>query len=172
MIYDNVQSFLKKHDLRCAKSKMVATSGAFDILHSGHIKLLQLCKRLGTSVVVLLNTDESVRTYKSEHRPIKDWQTRAELLDELRCVDFVVGLHDPTPIGALGLLKPHLWIKGDRPIEEIVEKEVLFNVGCDIIVIWNSEAGSSTDLIARAARAWSAEAGICIEAFAADIEGE
>ncbi len=157
MIYQDVDSFVKKIDLRCAKSKLVATSGAFDILHRGHLKLLALCRQLGTSVVVLLNTDLSVKTYKSSARPIKDWQTRAELLDALEYVDYVVGLPEPTPIEALSKLMPHVWVKGDRPIEEIVEKNTLFSVGCDIIVLWNSETGSSTDLIEKAAKAWQAE---------------
>ena len=108
-------------------------------------------------MVVLLNTDKSVKEYKSVHRPIKDWQTRAELLDAMECVDFVVGLDESTPTDALERIEPSLWVKGDRPIEEIVEKNVLFNVGCDIIVLWNSELGSSTDLIKKAAEAWDLE---------------
>lgn len=161
MIYNDMTEFLQEcHGLqkdRRGDVVLVATSGAFDILHRGHLKMLRLCRRLGTRVVVLLNTDESIQAYKSEHRPVKDWQTRADLLDELECVDYVVGLRDPTPTLDLAELKPDIFVKGDRPINEIVEKEALFDVDSDIVILWNHEHGSSTDLIAKAAQVWHAE---------------
>ena len=136
---------------------LVATSGAFDLLHRGHLKLFRYCRKLGDTVVVLLNTNHSIQKYKSEHRPVKDWNTRAELLDAMGNVDHVVGLHEADPIYAIGAIRPDVWVKGDRPIEEIVEKDALFGLGCDIIVLWNCEAGSSTDLIEKAAQIYAAE---------------
>lgn len=137
--------------------RVVATSGAFDILHKGHLKMLHLCQTLGGVVVVLLNTDKSIRSYKSEHHPLKPWKERAALLDEMESVDYVVGLHADDPRNALEIIKPDVWVKGDRPISEVIERDVCLDNDCDIVILWNSQAGSSSDYIEKAAQIYTAE---------------
>lgn len=162
MIFDSVEAFFEfchwhRPEKRGVGSLLVATSGCFDILHKGQIKLLKTARCLGESVVVLLNSDDSVKEYKSPARPVKDWATRAALLDELQSVDYVVKLDAPTPTSAIMELKPQIWVKGNRHKSEIGELEACFDEACDVVVLWNCEHGSSTDLIAKAAQVYQDE---------------
>lgn len=91
---------------------IVFTNGCFDILHPGHIALLQYCKSLGT-VVVGLNSDRSVRELKGDHRPFFSQVHRAQMLRELRSVDRVEIFDSPTPEVLVRDLNPDVIVKGD-----------------------------------------------------------
>ena len=86
--------FIKKEELqktldeiREKKQTLVTTNGCFDILHIGHVKYLQKSKSFGDVLMVLLNSDKSIRNIKGENRPINNENDRAELLCALNCVD-------------------------------------------------------------------------------------
>ncbi len=101
----------------CARQKggtVVFTNGCFDLLHPGHVHLLQTARSFGDMLIVAINTDESVRTIKDDGRPIYDETERAYMLGALACVDHVILFHEPTPIPLLSLLKPDVLVKGDH----------------------------------------------------------
>ncbi len=80
--------------------KVVMIGGSFDILHIGHLRYLRNAKKLGDILVVALNSDSHIRTYKPIGRPIINELQRAEMLSALRLVDYVfittkIGLYDP-----------------------------------------------------------------------------
>jgi rfaE bifunctional protein nucleotidyltransferase chain/domain len=129
---------------------MVATSGAFDILTPGHMELFRTMRRLGSFTVVLLNTDESIRQYKSKHRPLKTWETRAKILDCNKFVDVIIGLPENTPENAIRELKPDVWVKGNRPISEIVEAGEVYANGGAVVSLWTNYVESTTNYIAEA----------------------
>lgn len=163
MIFTNIDEYLEAQDLpnyiphSMGKLQVVATSGAFDILTPGHIELFEYCRRLGTYVVVLLNTDESIQQYKSEHRPVKPWKDRAMILDGLRNVEHVIGLDEDDPRYAIGKLKPNVWVKGNRPRSEVVELEKVWSNGGVYVSLWTSFDQSSTKYIQKAAEIYLAE---------------
>ena len=68
---------------------IVFTNGCFDILHIGHIKLLQFAKNSGDILVLGLNSDSSIKRLKGDKRPIVCQEDRAEVLSALDCVDFI-----------------------------------------------------------------------------------
>lgn len=109
------------------KKKIVFTNGAFDILHAGHVQYLEKARSLGDVLILGLNTDRSVRSYKGPHRPVNNEQDRARLLCALRCVDYVVLFSEPTPLRLIKLIRPDVLVKGaDWKAGEIVGgKEVL-----------------------------------------------
>jgi rfaE bifunctional protein nucleotidyltransferase chain/domain len=100
---------------------IVFTNGVFDILHIGHIRLLEFARSFGGQLVVAINSDESVRRLKGDHRPYNNQNVRREMLLALKTVDYVHVFDEPTPIEALKKFKPAVIIKGsDYKIEDVV----------------------------------------------------
>ena len=77
--------------------RVVFTNGCFDLLHPGHIRLLEECRSLGDALIVAINTDASVRRNKGPNRPLIPEQERAEVLAALAAVDYVTVFDEPTP---------------------------------------------------------------------------
>ena len=97
---------------RTAGLRVVFTNGCFDLLHPGHVHLLEAARAEGDLLVVGLNTDASVRSLKGPDRPAIPEQERAEVLLALECVDRVVLYGEPTPIEVLRALLPDVLVKG------------------------------------------------------------
>jgi rfaE bifunctional protein nucleotidyltransferase chain/domain len=95
-----------------AGGTVVATGGCFDILHAGHLSCLQAARRLGDALVVLVNSDASVRRLKGAGRPVQTAQDRARVLLGLSCVDAVAVFDEDSPSSALARLRPDIWVKG------------------------------------------------------------
>lgn len=107
---NQITKIVKK--LRKAEKKIVFTNGCFDILHAGHIKLLQKAKSFGDVLIVGLNSDSSVRRIKAAGRPVIPEKERAEILSALNMVDFVVKFSDLTPYKLIKKIKPDVLVKG------------------------------------------------------------
>lgn len=109
------------------KKKIVFTNGAFDILHAGHVQYLEKARSLGDVLILGINTDASVRSYKGPHRPVNSEKDRLAVLAALSCVDYVVLFSDPTPLRLILASRPDVLVKGaDWKTGDIVGgKEVL-----------------------------------------------
>jgi len=108
------------------------TNGCFDLLHPGHLSLLETARKHCDRLVVAVNSDESVRRLKGPGRPVQDETARALVLASLRCVDAVVVFEADTPLELIALLRPALLVKGrDYRPEEVV--------GADLLPAWNGE---------------------------------
>jgi D-beta-D-heptose 7-phosphate kinase/D-beta-D-heptose 1-phosphate adenosyltransferase len=106
---------------RAAGRKVVLTNGCFDLLHAGHLALLEAARGAGDVLVVALNSDASVRGLKGAGRPVLPEEERAELLLSLETVDHVVLYDEPTPIAVVRALLPDVLVKGaDWAAESIV----------------------------------------------------
>jgi rfaE bifunctional protein nucleotidyltransferase chain/domain len=97
---------------RTAGTSTVLTNGCFDLLHPGHIALLEAARREGDLLVVALNSDASVRALKGAGRPVVPEHERAETLLALEAVDRVVLYDEPTPIEVIRALLPDVLVKG------------------------------------------------------------
>jgi D-beta-D-heptose 7-phosphate kinase/D-beta-D-heptose 1-phosphate adenosyltransferase len=91
---------------------IVFTNGCFDVLHPGHLSLLQFAKEQGDVLLVGLNTDRSVRALKGPSRPVFPQQDRARLLAALEAVDYVVLFDEPTPADLIARVRPDVLVKG------------------------------------------------------------
>lgn len=91
---------------------VVFTNGCFDIIHPGHIDLLNRARALGTRLIVGINSDESVRNIKGEPRPFTNEKDRAEILRNLRSVDEVLIFDETTPEKLIRRIKPDVLVKG------------------------------------------------------------
>jgi len=101
---------------------LVFTNGCFDILHRGHVSYLQKAARLGASLIVGINSDDSVqRLGKDPLKPINSLDDRMALVAALESVDAVVSFDEDTPLELILAVKPDVLVKGgDWPIEQIV----------------------------------------------------
>lgn len=108
----------------------VFTNGCFDIVHIGHLDILQRIRRLGDYLIVGINTDYSVKKLKGEERPILPLDYRCIFLSFLSFVDFIVPFGEDTPYNIIKEIRPHYLIKGgDWAIENIVGQDLVKGYG-------------------------------------------
>lgn len=145
-------------ELKRQGKKIVTANGAFDILHVGHKRALEQSRSLGGVLIVGVNSDISVKQYKSDLRPIISENDRAELIAEFACVDFVTIFNEPDPKKFLEIVKPDVHTKsGDYKAEELAEFSFLKEIGTDIIIIPLSGSWSTTNIIDRILELYSSK---------------
>ncbi len=143
-----LDDLLKK--LRKENKTIVTTNGCFDILHAGHVRYLEKAKSFGDILIVLLNSDKSVKSIKGANRPINNENDRAEVLSALRSVDFVVLFDEDSPINLLLKIKPDIHTKGaDYTIETLPEARQIMANGTKIEFISFVEGKSTTSIIEK-----------------------
>ncbi|WP_160050487.1 adenylyltransferase/cytidyltransferase family protein [Nocardiopsis sp. FR4] len=125
-----------KNEFQIQKVPIIATGGCFDLLHAGHISLLSACRALGERVVVLMNSDRSVRMLKGQDRPIRTASTRRQQLFDTGYVDDVIEFDEPTPNNDLMTLRPNLFIKGgDYKASQITEATIMAQIGGLVLTV-------------------------------------
>lgn len=127
---------------------VVTTNGCFDILHVGHVRYLQKTKSFGDVLIVLLNSDKSVKSIKGPTRPINNENDRAELLGALACVDYVVLFDEDSPRDLLDEMKPDVYTKGaDYTMETLPEADIMRKNGTRVEFIEFVQGKSTTNTI-------------------------
>ena len=107
--------------VRASGKKIVFTNGCFDILHQGHVRYLSLARSHGDSLVIGLNSDNSVKLIKGDHRPIVEQSQRAEVLAALWFVDYITLFDEADPLILIKRLRPDVLVKGDDwPSDKII----------------------------------------------------
>ena len=140
----------KVDSLRKAEKRVVFTNGCFDIIHIGHIHLLQQAREQGDCLVVAVNSDSSVRQIKEPGRPVVPEGQRAEVVAALNCVDWVTIFAEPDPLVLIKLLKPDVLVKGtDWSEEEIVGAPEVRETGGQVLRIQLEPGISTSALIKR-----------------------
>lgn len=136
-----------------AAAPVVFTNGVFDILHPGHVELLERARAEGASLIVALNSDRSVRTLgKGSDRPIVPEQARARVIAALGAVDRVVLFDEPTPAAAIARLTPDVLVKGgDYRLDQVVGAEETIARGGRVVIV-PLVPGHSTTRIAEKLR--------------------
>jgi D-beta-D-heptose 7-phosphate kinase/D-beta-D-heptose 1-phosphate adenosyltransferase len=133
------------------RGTVVLTNGVFDLLHAGHVALLEAARSEGDALLVAVNTDASARRLdKGPGRPVVPEQERARLLAALACVDCVVLFDEDTPLELIRRLKPDVLVKGaDYAKEAIVGASEVESWGGRVIRVPLVAQRSTTDLLAR-----------------------
>ena len=143
---ENIAEFVR--NLQKIGKTVVATNGCFDILHVGHVRYLQKTKSFADYMIVLLNSDKSVRSIKGEGRPINNEDDRAEILCALSCVDYVVMFDEDSPRDLLDLIKPDVYTKGaDYTMETLPEADIMIKNGTRVEFIEFVQGKSTTNTI-------------------------
>ena len=130
--------------------KIVFTNGCFDILHPGHIDLLTRARKLGSRLIVGLNSDESVRAIKGAERPFLSQTERKAILEGLKAVDEVRIFDENTPENLVKEIKPDVLVKGgDWKIEEIVGAEFVLQNGGEVYSLPLKDGFSSSNIVEK-----------------------
>ncbi len=133
------------------RGPVVFTNGVFDLLHVGHVTLLEAARAEGGALVVGVNSDASVRRLgKAADRPIVPGQDRARLLAALACVDCVVLFDEETPLALIKRLRPDVLVKGaDYARAAIVGADQVEGWGGRVVRVPLVPGASTTELLAR-----------------------
>ena len=145
--------------LRTEGKKIVHTNGGYDILHAGHISTLEEAKSYGDVLIVSINSDDSVKRFKGDKRPIFNENERAMLLSALDSVDYVTIFPEDTILNTLEILKPDVHVKGGTYLPERVEaeKKLLESWGGEMKFVKLVEGKSTTDVIQKILDAYKGE---------------
>ncbi|RMF92206.1 MAG: bifunctional D-glycero-beta-D-manno-heptose-7-phosphate kinase/D-glycero-beta-D-manno-heptose 1-phosphate adenylyltransferase HldE [Candidatus Schekmanbacteria bacterium] len=145
---DEIEGIISK--LRRKGKKIVFTNGCFDILHMGHIYLLQKAKAFGDILIVAINTDSSIKRIKGENRPLISEGERAKILSALSCVDYVTFFDDDTPMNIIKKIKPDVLVKGgDYSKNEVVGAEFVEKNGGRVELVKVVKGLSTTNIIKK-----------------------
>jgi rfaE bifunctional protein nucleotidyltransferase chain/domain len=140
----------EREQLRTVGRRVVFTNGCFDLLHPGHIRLLERARAEGDFLVVALNSDASVREIKGPGRPLVSQADRAAALGALEAVDRVVLFDDATPQKVIEALLPDVLVKGaDWPEDAIVGRDAVLAAGGRVVRVDLVPDRSTTSLVER-----------------------
>lgn len=123
--------------------KVVFTNGCYDILHPGHIRLLEASKSMGDILILALNTDSSVQRLKGPKRPLLNEKQRAEMAVQLEAVDAVVLFDEDTPRELISVVLPDILIKGADWAHFVAGREEVEAAGGEVKLV-PLEPGYST----------------------------
>lgn len=151
------ERFRTREDLACLLAgsrasfgRVVLTNGCFDLLHVGHVRVLEDAAARGDTLIVALNEDAAVRAAKGPGRPLVPLAERAELVAALACVDYVTAFPEPTLEVTLRLLRPDVHAKGtDYTPETLPEGDVDRELGIEIAICGDAKAHATRALAAR-----------------------
>jgi D-beta-D-heptose 7-phosphate kinase/D-beta-D-heptose 1-phosphate adenosyltransferase len=135
---------------RASGETIVFTNGCFDLLHVGHITLLEDCRRFGSKLVLGLNADASVCRLKGPTRPIVAERERARVMAALGAVDAVVVFEEDTPLELIRALKPDVLVKGgDYKVETVVGHEDVIAAGGRVEIVPTVEGFSTSNIVKK-----------------------
>lgn len=129
---------------------VVFTNGCFDIIHPGHVDLLERAKALGSRLVVGINSDRSVASIKGPDRPLQDQNARRAVLLGLKAVDEVVIFDELTPERLIGEIRPDVLVKGgDWKTDEIIGADLVQSYGGKVYSLPLVDGYSSSAIISK-----------------------
>jgi len=124
------------------------TNGVFDILHVGHIRLLEAAAKKAGYLVIAVNSDSSTQRLKGSRRPIVPLVERMEVLAALQYGDYIISFEEDTPERVIEALKPRLLIKGNGyTLDTIPERVLVESYGGNVILLGSPDTPTSTSII-------------------------
>jgi D-beta-D-heptose 7-phosphate kinase/D-beta-D-heptose 1-phosphate adenosyltransferase len=135
--------------LRAKNKRIVTINGTFDVLHCGHLHILNEARQRGDVLIVGLNSDASVRRIKGPSRPVVPEGRRAEMLLALRMVDYVHIFNEPNPILFLEQLRPDVHVNGSEYGENCIERDVVERFGGRIHLVSRLPGLSTSSVLDR-----------------------
>ena len=137
-------------DWRAAGETVVFTNGCFDLLHVGHITLLEDCRRFGSKLILGLNADSSVLPPQGPHPPHRRRTERSRVMAALASVDAVVLFAEDTPLEIIDALRPDVLVKGgDYTLDTVVGHEIVLAQGGRVEIVPTVEGFSTTNIVRK-----------------------
>jgi len=139
----------KVSELKSKNKKVVTLNGSFDLLHAGHLQIIYEASLQGDVLIVALNTDESIKKYKSINRPIIPLKYRLQMMAALEFVDYVTYFEETTPINILNIIKPHVHVNGKEYGENCIEADTVKKNGGRIHIVDLVDSLSTSEIIKK-----------------------
>ena len=163
------QAFVES--VRARGGTVAFTNGCFDMLHAGHVHLLEQARALASALVVGVNADAAVRRLKGPGRPLQPEVDRARVVAALRAVDRVVIFSEPTAERLIAELRPDVYVKGaDYTLDSLPERAAAETAGARIVLVPLLAGRSTSGLLQKASAGRRQAAGA--EADAGRVQGE
>lgn len=123
-------------ELRKLGKKIVFTNGCFDIIHKGHIALLNKAREAGDVLIVGVNNDNSIKKLKGAERPINNLEDRIIVLAGLQSVDYIIAFEEESPVELIKEVNPDVFVKGANYTETSIPEAPLLNkLGCIVKIV-------------------------------------
>lgn len=141
---------MKREQLQEQDERVVFTNGCFDLIHPGHVHILEEAADQGDYLIVAVNTDDSVRRLKGDVRPIQGGSDRVRVLNALEVVDDTILFDEDTPQRVIEELSPDVLVKGaDYEIDEIVGADHVQSTGGEVHRVELLSGYGTSDIIRR-----------------------
>ncbi len=127
--------------------RVVFTNGCYDVLHPGHVRLLEQARSLGDVLTLALNSDDSVRRLKGPARPLFPLEQRAQLAAALEAVDAVTAFDEDTPRELIAAILPDILVKGSDWSHFIAGREEVESAGGKVVTIPLEQGFSTTNIV-------------------------
>ncbi len=130
--------------------RVIFANGCFDILHGGHISYLRSAREAGDLLILAVNSDISIKGLKGDDRPVLGQIDRLTILDAIRYVDYLIVFDEPTVMGILETLRPHVHAKGtDYTIDTVPERETTLALGIEVMIAGAPKQNASREIISK-----------------------
>jgi D-glycero-beta-D-manno-heptose 1-phosphate adenylyltransferase len=139
-------------DLRACKKTIATLNGSFDLLHAGHLQIIFEASLVADVLIVALNSDDSIKRYKSPERPIIPLEYRLEMMAALSFVDYVTWFEETDPRETLKRICPDVHVNGAEYGEDCIEAPVVRQGGGRIHLVKRIPSLSTTEIIEKICR--------------------
>lgn len=139
----------KIDEIKCQGKTLATLNGSFDLMHAGHLEILYQASKQADILIVGLNSDESIKKYKSPKRPIVALQYRLELMAALEMVDYVTWFEETDPRELLKKIRPHVHVNGAEYGENCIESDVLKEIGTRLHLVDRIPGLATSEIIEK-----------------------
>lgn len=139
----------KVEELKHRGLKIATLNGSFDLMHAGHLQIIYEGSLAADILIVALNSDKSIQTYKSIDRPIIPLKYRLQMMAALEFVDYVTWFEETDPRKLLNLIKPHVHINGAEYGTNCIEADIVKSNGGEIHIVELVPSLSTTEIITK-----------------------
>lgn len=125
----------KVSELKAAGKTIATLNGSFDLLHAGHLHIIFEAAQQADVLIVALNSDASIRQYKSKDRPIIPLASRLQMMAAIECVDYVTWFEETDPRPLLNIIKPDVHVNGSEYGQNCIEADTVKSHGGHIHIV-------------------------------------
>lgn len=135
--------------LRKRKKKIATLNGSFDLLHAGHLYILYEASLVADVLIVALNSDASIQSYKGPQRPLITLDNRIQLLTALAFVDYVTWFDDSDPRRTLEVIRPDVHVNGAEYGEECIEADTVAKIGAKLHLVKRIDGLATSEIVEK-----------------------
>lgn len=134
-VIDPLELGRKIQELKNQGFTIATLNGSFDLMHAGHLHIIYEASKMADVLIVALNSDASIQTYKAKNRPIIPLNYRMEMMCAIEFVDYVTSFEETDPCKLLEIIQPNVHVNGAEYGENCIEAEVVKKHGGKIVIV-------------------------------------